>query len=152
VRLSRDRLREVGVAVGTLALLAAGVVFCFSGGPLTLRPPATVLSHAHWVMQASEPYLLYLRSLRARLPAGASIVVLSPYSAQDPPTGVSYLMALGQLPDQRVVPWTVLRDGVSKPPRYVGVFRRGFHDDRYRLVSSTADEQLWECETTGASP
>ena len=109
-----------------------------------MRAPASVLSNAHWVMKGAEPYLLYLVSLRSRMPRDATIVVLSPYSKEDPPTGTSYLMALGQLPDQRVLPWTVLRDPSVEPPRYVAVFRRGFHDDRYRLVSQTADDQLWE--------
>jgi hypothetical protein len=144
VRPSRDLLFSAVAAAGIAILLASGIVFCVSRGPLTLRHPATVLSNAHWVMKASEPYFLYLNSLRERIPAGATIVVLSPYSADEMPSGTSYLMAVGQLPAQRVVPWDVLRNPAADPPRYVGVFRRGFHDDRYRLVSSGPDEQLWE--------
>jgi hypothetical protein len=144
VRPSRDLLFSAVAAVGVAALLTAAVRFCVSRGPLTLRAPASVLSNAHSVMQASEPYLLYLVSLRERIPAGATIVALSPDSKDDSPTGIPYLLALGQLPAQTVVPWTVLRDPGAEPPRYVAVFRRGFHDDRYRLVSQTADDQLWE--------
>jgi hypothetical protein len=144
VRPSRDALRRTVASIGTAALLAAAIAFCVSGGPLTLAAPESVVSNAHWVMKASEPYLRYLVSLRDRIPAGATIVVLSPYSKDDSPIGTSYLVALGQLPAQRVVPWTVLRDPGAEPPRFVAVFRRGFHDDRYRLVSQTADDQLWE--------
>jgi hypothetical protein len=147
VRPSRDLLRRAVAAIGTAALLGIAVRFCLTGGPLTLRAPASVVSNSHWVMKASEPYLLYLMSLRERIPVGATIVVLSPYSKDDSPIGVSYLMALGQLPALRVVPWTVLRDPAAEPPRYVAVFRRGFHDDRYRLLSQTADDQLWELAT-----
>src|SRR4051812_1198845 len=99
-------------------------------------------------MKGQEPLLLYLQQLRHRLPAGASVIVLSPDSAGDLPTGTSYLLPLGQLPEHRVVPWTVLRDPAAAPPRYVAAFRREFHDDRYRLVSSTAEDQLWELART----
>lgn len=131
-------------AAGTAALLASGIAFCVSRGRLTLEPPASVLSNSHWVMKSSEPFLLYLRALRDRLPRRATVVVLSPDSAADLPTGTSYLFVLGQLPEHRVVPWTVLRDPSAEPPRFVAVFRRGFHDDRYRLLSSTSEDQVWE--------
>lgn len=148
MRPSRELLRRAVAATSTAALLAAAVLFCLSRGPLTLRPPATVLSNAHWVMKGAEPYLLYLKSLSRRIPPDATIVVLSPYSKDDAPTGTSYLIALGQLPAQRVLPWTVLRDPGAEPPRYVAVFRRGFSDHRYRLVGQTADDQLWELATS----
>jgi hypothetical protein len=144
LRLTRDLLRRTVESAGIVVLLAGGVAFCISRGPLTLRRPATVVSNAHPVMRADEPFLLYLRALRTRLPGGATVVVLSPHTANDLPAGPSYLLALGQLPEHRVVPWTVLRDPSVTPPRFVAVFRRGFHDDRYRLVSSTAEDQLWE--------
>ncbi len=149
MRPSRDALRRAVAITGTGALLAAAVRFCLSRGPLTLRAPASVLSNAHWVMKAAEPYLLYLGSLRERLPEGATVVVLSPYSKDDSPIGTSYLMALGQLPRQRVVPWTVLRDPAAAPPRYVAVFGRSFHDDRYRLLARTAGDELWELAVKG---
>jgi len=144
VRSARDLLRRAVAAAGTAALLASGIVFCVSRGRLTLEAPATVLSNSHWVMKSSEPFLLYLRTLRGRLPRGATVVVLSPASAADTPTGTSYLFVLGQLPEHRVVPWTVLRDPTAEPPRFVAAFRRGFHDDRYRLLSSSAEDQVWE--------
>jgi len=140
----RDLLRRAVAAAGTAALLASGIAFCVSRGRLTLEAPATVLSHSHWVMKRSEPFLVYLRTLRDRLPRGATVVVLSPASAADTPTGTSYLFVLGQLPEHRVVPWTVLRDPAAEPPRFVAAFRRGFHDDRYRLLSSSAEDQVWE--------
>ena len=144
VRFSRDLLRRAIAAIGTAALLASAVAFCVSRGRLTLERPATVLSNSHWVMKRSQPLVVYLRTLRERLPKGATVVVLSPDSADDVPTGTSYLLVLGQLPEQRVVPWTVLRDPSAAPPRFVAVFRRGFHDERYRLLTSTPEDQLWE--------
>ena len=151
MRPTRDVLRRAVASVGTVVLLGAGLAFCISRGPLTLRYPATVLSNAHPVMKAQEPFLLYLRDLRRRLPPGETVVVLSAQSATDLPAGPSYLLPLGQLPEQVVVPWTVLFEPSASPPRYVAVFRLGlhddryrFHDDRYRLLSSTADDQLWE--------
>jgi hypothetical protein len=151
VRPTRELLRRAAEAVGTAILLVAGFGFCLSRGRITLLYPETVLSNAHPVMKAQEPFLLYLRDLRRRLPPGATVVVLSPQSAADLPTGPSYLLPLGQLPAQLVVPYTVLFEPSASLPRYVAVFRPGlhedryrFHDDRYRLVSSTADDQLWE--------
>ena len=142
----RDLPRRVIAAAGTAALLASAIAFCVSRGRLTLEAPATVLSHSHWVMKRSEPLLIYLRALRDRLPRGATVVVLSPDSAGDTPTGTSYLLVLGQLPEHRVVPWTDLRDPSAEPPRFVAAFRRGFHDDRYRLVSSSPEDQVWELD------
>ena len=147
---TRELLRRVVEAAGTAILLVAGLGFCLSRGPLVLQAPATICSNAHPVMKAEEPFLLYLRQLGHRLPRGATVVVLSPQSAADAPAGPSYLLPLGQLPEQVAVPYTTFGEP-STLPRYVAVFRPGLHDPRYRfqdgryrLVSSTAEDQLWE--------
>jgi len=153
VKPTRELLRRVVEAAGTAILLVAGLGFCLSRGPLTLQAPETILSNAHPVMKAEEPFLLYLRQLRNRLPDGATVVVLSPQSAADAPAGPSYLLPLGQLPEQVAVPYTTLGEPATLP-RYVAVFQPGLHDPRYRfqdgryrLVSSTAEDQLWELAT-----
>jgi len=143
MRPTRDLLRRAVEAAGITILLAAGIAFCLSSGPILLEPPATMLSHADRAMRAQEPFLLYLRDLDRRLPPGATLAVLSPQSAADL-IGPSYLLPLGQLPRQVVVPPALLRDPSALPPRYVAAYQSAFHDARYRLVSSTADGQLWE--------
>lgn len=118
--------------------LALCAWFSIDRGPIEWKAPATVVSNGNPASLDNEPFLLFLQSMRGRLPAGATVVVLSPDSAREPPTGISYLLAVGQLPDQVVLPWTVLRDPHAQPPRYVATFLRAMNDGRYRIVDQSS--------------
>jgi hypothetical protein len=92
---------------GTVTLLAALVHFDESRGPLRLVAPRTVFSNGHPSQQAIEPYLLFLRDAREFLPPGASVLVeLAPGTTNPTPPNLApfFYVALGQLPDQRVIP------------------------------------------------
>ena len=85
--------RWIGVLV-LFVLLCAEVA---ARGPLTLRPPATVLSNAAKVQRETEPFVLFLHWVASRVPAGATLAIRTP-------NDLHYFVALGQLPEQVVVP------------------------------------------------
>ena len=86
--------------------------------------------------------------MRKRLPPGATVVALSPNSAAEPPDGISYLLAVSQLPEQVVLPWTVLRDPRLRPPQFVLTYLRAMNDSRYRIVDQSSPKyRFYELET-----
>ena len=113
------------VAAVLFGLLVAHIV---RHGPLTLVPPKTPLSHTEPAQQASEPYLLFLREVGSRVPAGSTIVVVEE-------TGeIGYLLAVGQLPDQIVRHRSALSGDSSRAlPDWVACFDGAFDDPRFEL-------------------
>lgn len=86
---------------GALALAGVSVVLLVRRGPLSLDAPRTIYSNAHPAQRGSEPLLLLLKDARAVLPSSATVVVL-PANPAD--ANSVYLIAVGQLPEQHVLP------------------------------------------------
>ena len=108
--------------------------------PLTLEAPATVLSHCLPAQKASEPFLLFLRSIRRTVPPGATIALRTP---EAPNIGPTYLIAVGQLPEHDV--WPVFLQGTEESPvlaEWVACFFTDFHDPRYLRVESLENGSL----------
>ena len=87
---------------GALALAGVSVALLVGRGRLSLEAPRTIYSNAHPAQRASEPLLLLLKDARAVLPAAAAVVVLPADPLAD--AGGMYLIAVGQLPAQHVLP------------------------------------------------
>ena len=138
VSVRRSFLIQLCLRAGIGTFLALCGWFSIDRGPIEWKSPATVVSNGNPASLDHEPFLLFLQSMRRRLPAGATVVVLSPESAREPPDGISYLLAVGQLPEQVVLPWTVLRDPGAQPPQYVATFLRAMNDGRYRIVDQSS--------------
>lgn len=122
-----------------LVLLGLVVRHVTRAGGFELRAPATVFSRAFLTQRAQEPLLLFLREARDQLPAGASIAVLAP---GDPDS--IYLLALGQLPRQRVVRLPDGEPGTAPVglPEYAAVFGERPRDPRYRPLLPLAGGRL----------
>ena len=96
----------VGAAIrwaGILALAGLSSRLAASRGPLTLAAPRTIYSNAHPAQKGIEAFLLLLKDACQVLPPSATVVVLPADPAFEPLH--LYLIAEGQLPDQRVLPW-----------------------------------------------
>jgi hypothetical protein len=123
--------RWIGVLI-LFVLLCAEIV---AHGPLTLRPPATILSNAARVQKETEPYLLFLGWVAPRVPSGSKLAIRTP-------DALWYFIALGQLPDQVVVPATGERGPLGADAdaggdaEWVACYFANLDDPRFRRVES----------------
>jgi hypothetical protein len=123
------------------ALLLGLVAGIASRGPIRFERPATIFSNTPDPVPPffSDAYLSFLEALRAALPDGGDVAVLTP----DPsPMSLGYFVALSQLPRQRLE--TPSRLSASPPPRFVAAFRREFPDPRYALRRALPGGTLYE--------
>jgi hypothetical protein len=86
--------------------------------------------------RASIPFLRFLRAVQPHLPSEGTVAVLFPQLAGDM---TPYLIAIGQLPDQKVLPPAALGDG----PEWVACFGQCVADPRYRHVASVEGGSLF---------
>lgn len=118
-----------------LILLAATAGFLRRGGPIDFRRPATVLARSPSVVARSSPYLQFLSAVAERVAPGASVLVVTD-RAPGTKEIIDYLIALGQLPEQRLLsPDDPSLAPGGPPPEYVAAFHRDFEDARYRRVA-----------------
>lgn len=110
-------------------------------GPVEMRAPATVISNGYSAQKPSETYLLFLADIRALLPSGASVAVLGPNLELAP---MDYLLAIGQLPRNDVLPRQDLAGGRGGAPRFVAAFLQDFEDARYRMIAVVPSGRLYE--------
>jgi hypothetical protein len=132
-----------------ILLLAAGRFLVLSArwararGPIELRAPATVVSNSHPAQRALVPYLLFLREVRRRVPAGSTVATIGPDPSET--TGIpDPLIAIGQLPANPVVSFPSAADEGQSPPRFVAAYRREFEDPRYRMIAILPYGRLYE--------
>jgi len=106
-----------------------------------LRTPA-VTSNRPPSQASLDPYLLFLKEAGRRIPAGTTVAV-APQNSAELAIGTSYLLALSQMPDQTIVPWTNL-DAGAKRPDWVMSFGTAFGDPRFRLVAEIRGGRLFQ--------
>jgi hypothetical protein len=113
-------------------------------GPLTLRAPVTVVSNSDPIQRLAEPYLVFLKEVGLRVPRGATIVVISPRQPNESSVGTTYLLALGQLASQIVLPEYALEPrGSSAGVEWVACFRSEFRDSRFRAAEALPGGMLF---------
>jgi hypothetical protein len=138
-----DRLLR-WIGIGTSALVAMLVIRISLSGPVRLEAPKTVVSNGRPPQNQDEPFLLFLAAASIELPKGAEISIFR-LPADPDRLQTDYLIALGQLPQCRVValdPRTLA--GVPGAPRYLGVFGDRLEDPRYRLVFEKAGGRIFQ--------
>ena len=104
-------------------------------GPLRLEAPEFVLSNGVGPQRASIPFLRFLRSIAPHLPRESTVAILYPDAGRDI---IPYLIAIGQLPDQNVLPPA----GLGENPEWVACFGEAPGDPRYRPVVSVEGGSL----------
>jgi hypothetical protein len=142
LRRSPDVVRSVIAWSAALALLALLVMAILGRGPLTFRRPATVMSNSHPGLPSPDPYILFLKQAAGRIPRGETVVFLLSRQGNDSPIGGPYLIALGQMPDQIVLPRTALSPD-SAPPDWVACFCAEFPNRRFQPAGSIAGGRLF---------
>jgi hypothetical protein len=146
--MSRDEGRAPGGAASravrwtAIAILLAGLARAIAQrGPMRFTPPQTVFSNTPDPVPGlfSDAYLGFLAELSGAVPEGAAVVVLTPDAS---PMSLAYFVALFELPRQRLA--TAASLAGDSPPRFVGVFRREFRDERYERRRELPGGALWE--------
>ena len=117
--------------MGVVVLCVLQLRAILERGPIRLAAPRTVVSNAAPPLPAAEPYLEFLGRVRDRVPAGVSISIRSPRDVSDT------LIAVGQLPGQRVLPPYVAGSD------FIVVYGIPFHDEGYGLVLQSGDGSLY---------
>jgi hypothetical protein len=102
--MSRDVLQRV-VAYGGALLLCAALLARYSarGGPYFERP-RTVVDHVEAVAHPSRDALILIPQVEPLLPRGAEVTCFRPKNGQAWNDHESYLIAVGLLPHQFVLP------------------------------------------------
>ena len=121
---------EIVCVLGAAALLICSVSLVRSRGDW--RVPRTFASQMGRVPQESEDALLLLASARKALPPGSSVVFVKPHQRTQLDDQISFLVAAGQLPEQRVVPAHFLTS--SPGPEFVVTFGSTWEDSRYSRI------------------
>jgi hypothetical protein len=127
----------------TLLLLAAFLVrLSTRGGPYFERP-VTVMDHVGPGKHETRDALVILPKVRPLLPRGATVVCVRPVKGVVDATDMGdYLTAIGQLPQQKVVPpfFAMLTVPVESLPDYVVAVGEPFDHPRYRLLRELLPE------------
>jgi hypothetical protein len=125
-------LRWIGIGI-LFVLLCAEVL---ARGPLELKVPQTIVSNASTVLKISEPYLVFLHGVAARVPRGATLAIRTP-------NPLWYFVAIGQLPEQTVLPATAERGPLDGPEtEWVACYFANLDDPRYERVESSMNGSL----------
>ncbi|HKB71678.1 MAG TPA: hypothetical protein VKH46_12600 [Thermoanaerobaculia bacterium] len=90
-------------ALVAAALLGTTAAWIRSRGPVRLARPPTVLSNDHPAVRPIAPMLVFLDEVHARVPAGARVAFITP-ARDDGTLSRDFLIAVGRLPEQRVIP------------------------------------------------
>ena len=123
------------------ALAAAFAAALLRSGPPALRAPETIVSNSPQRDDSRE--ILLLRRIEPALPPEETVALVP----RDPNLAeYDFLIALGQLPRQRVVSSRVVSTSPagSPLPRFVATAADAFSDPRYRLVRRFAEGALFE--------
>lgn len=131
----RSFLGSLSLWVST-AVLVAFMAREARRGPLTLERPSTVYSNGHPAQRRWVPFILFLGEVGARLPRGATVLLVQPPATDGWTLEYRRLLAEAELPDQNVVPVTAeqieKRDSPMAP--YAAAFGGELHTARYGLL------------------
>ena len=133
------------VALATLILLIAFVHRLYTrGGPYFTRA-ATIMDHVGPNKHETRDVLLLLPKVRPLLPRGAQVTCFRPYYGAQRFDLPNFFAAVGQLPDQAVLPPFVASLGVNRYDlvEYVIAVRDPFTHPDYRVVAEFPEGRLY---------
>ena len=145
-RISFVRFSEkVVVAVATLMLLIAFVHRLYTrGGPYFTRP-ATIMDHVGPNKHETRDALVLLPKVRPLLPRGAQVTCFRPLHGEQNYDLPNFFAAVGQLPNQSVLPPFVASLGANRADlvEYVIAVRDPFTHPAYRVVAEFPEGRLY---------
>jgi hypothetical protein len=142
----RRRIARALLFALTLLLIIALIARLKTRGGPYLGRPRTLMEHAGPRPHETQAALLLLPKVRDRIPRGATVTCVRPVKGvTDPDDMPDYLVAIGQLPLQKVVPpffamLTVPRESL---PEYVVAVGAPFDHPYYHLVAEYPEGRLY---------
>jgi len=133
------------VAAATLILLIAFVHRLYTRGGPYFVPPATIMDHVGPDKHETRDALLLLPKVRPLLPRGAQVTCFRPRNGQQNYDLPNFFAAVGQLPNQSVLPPFVasLGSNPSDLVEYVIAVRDPFTHPNYRVVATFPEGRLY---------
>ena len=136
---------KVIVAVATLILLIAFIRRLYTRGGPYFAPPATIVDHVGPNKHETRDALLLLPRVRPLLPRGAQVTCFRPVDGAQNFDMADFFAAVGQLPNQAVLPPFVASLDVSRADlvEYVIAVRDPFTHPAYRVVAEFPEGRLY---------
>lgn len=132
----RKSSRALAWWTAATVLICAGAWRVRERGRIAWRIPPTVMSASGSNPALAEAVLLFLQAAGSRIPARATTAVVWIGHANPHDETITLATAVGQLPDQRVIP-AVVRDGrivAESPPSFVAAVGGELMDGRYEIA------------------
>ena len=132
--------------VASVALVVALVLVLGARGGPYFNHPVTVVEHVARQKHDTRDALLLLPRVRPLLPRGATVACFHPVNGKWQYDAASFHAAIGQLPQQFVLPAFSAAEGIPKETmvRYVVALDTPFTNPSYRLVQEFPDGRLYE--------
>jgi hypothetical protein len=134
------------LAAATLVLLAVFTNRLYSrGGPYT-QQPQTIVDHVGRKKHDTRDALVLLPRIRPMLPRGATVTCFRPIGGSENYDMQNFFAAVGQLPDQSVLPPFVagLKVAPAELVEYVVAIREPFTHPAYRVVAEFPEGRLYK--------
>jgi hypothetical protein len=136
---------KVIVAVAALILLIAFIHRLYTRGGPYFAPPATIVDHVGPNKHETRDALLLLPKVRPLLPRGAQVTCFRPVNGAQNYDMPNFFAAVGQLPNQAVLPPFVASLGSNRAElvEYVIAVRDPFTHPAYRVVAEFPEGRLY---------
>ncbi|HEY0141020.1 MAG TPA: hypothetical protein VGF48_08995 [Thermoanaerobaculia bacterium] len=139
----RDRLQGVALTAGSLLLLGMLVSRYHERRPPFLQRPATIIDHVAPHEHELRHALLLLEKVRPHIPKEAHTTCFTPKNGKQWDDALTYLTAVGMLPEQVVLPPFTADDASPIPVEYVVAVREPFVHARYIQVAIFPEGALY---------
>jgi len=140
------RIEKAVLTVLALLLLAALAGRLYTRGGPYFAPPQTIMDHVGPGKHATRDALVLLPKVRPLLPRGAEVTCFRPVDGWAPEGDTdNFFVAVGQLPNQSVVPPFTAMTGTPLPNlvEYVVAVRDPFTHPDYREVAAFPEGRLY---------
>lgn len=139
----RDRLQGAALLAGSLLLLGMLVSRYHERRPPFFARPATIIDHVAPYEHESRYALLLLDRVRPHIPKGAYTTCFTPKNGRQWDDSLTYLTAVGMLPDQVVLPPFTADEANQPPVSYVVAVREPFTHPKYVQVAIFPEGALY---------
>lgn len=142
---NRDTIEKTILAAATLVLFAAFINRLYTRGGPYAEQPQTIVDHVGPTKHETRDALILLPRIRPLLPSGAQLTCFRPVDGSEHYDMANFFTAVGQLPDQTVLPPFVAGLTVAPADRveYVIAIREPFTHPAYRVVAEFPEGRLY---------
>lgn len=141
------RIVEKSIVAASIALLFVAFLYRLTtrGGPY-FELPRTIVDHVGPGRHETRDALVLLPRVRRLIPKGATVTCFRPVDGKEQYDATNFLTAVGQLPEQKVLPpFTAALDTPrSSLVNYVIAIRQPFTHPAYRVIAEFPEGRLYE--------